>query len=266
MDTRPVMPTTTVPSDKLARQTQQMDKAIRTAQIGAGKLNILKIANKLKFGTYNERPQKSTEVNKMITSFEMNGRQWFKEENALAIVIKSNRIRNLEDLQGEWDDADDLNEVKFVDEDVLLMASGQHRVAALRKMGEGYIGEKTALEKRSTRLAQSANPSEDDVEEHDAIRARLAVVLGELETLGTWSVKLYNQDVIDKEKLGGHLSQNQTLHVYGETQEEKLISKLRDLKEILDGEGGMDAFVEALQVETERVYWPWDPTIGTAAS
>ncbi|KAG1717390.1 hypothetical protein EDB19DRAFT_1840220 [Suillus lakei] len=208
MDTRPVMPTTTVPSDKLARQTQQMDKAIRTAQIG---------------------------------------------RKCPSHLIKSNRIRNLEDLQGEWDDADDLNEVKFVDEDVLLMASGQHRVAALRKMGEGYIGEKTALEKRSTRLAQSANPSEDDVEEHDAIRARLAVVLGELETLGTWSVKLYNQDVIDKEKLGGHLSQNQTLHVYGETQEEKLISKLRDLKEILDGEGGMDAFVEALQVETERV-------------
>lgn len=59
-------------------------------------------------------------------------------------------------------------------------------------------------------------------------------------------------DIINKEKLGGHLSQNQTLHVYGETQEEKLISKLRDLKEIVDGEGGMDAFLEALHAETER--------------
>ncbi|KAG1729401.1 hypothetical protein EDB19DRAFT_1832442 [Suillus lakei] len=168
-------------------------QAIRTTQIGVGKLNILKIANKLKFGTYNEQPQKSTEVNKMITSFEMNGHQWFKEENALAIIIKSNQICNIEDLQGEWDDADDLNEVEFVDEDVLLMVSGQHQVAAPRKMGEGYVAEKTVLEKRSIRLAESANPSEDNIEEHDTIRARLAVVLGELETLGTWSVKLYNQ-------------------------------------------------------------------------
>lgn len=193
MDTRPVQATSTVPSDELAKHTQRMDKALRSAQIGIGKVNVLAKNLKLKFGTYNERPQKSTEVNKMITSFEMNGRQWFKEANALAIVIDPSRVRNMDELQGEWDDADNLNEVKFVDEDVLIMASGQHRVAALRKMGEGYESEQLALEKKLKRLGGNANPSLDDVEEHDAIRARLAVVLAELKIIGTWSVKLYDQ-------------------------------------------------------------------------
>ncbi|KAG1758593.1 hypothetical protein EDD22DRAFT_849873 [Suillus occidentalis] len=58
--------------------------------------------------------------------------------------------------------------------------------------------------------------------------------------------------VIEKEKLGSHLSQNQTLHIYGEMQEEKLILKLRNLKELVNSEAGMDAFEQALQVETEQ--------------
>jgi hypothetical protein len=30
------------------------------------------------------------------------------------------------------------------------------------------------------------------------------------------------------------------------------VAKLRDLKEVLDGEGGMDTFLKALQAEAER--------------
>ncbi|KAG1770783.1 hypothetical protein EV702DRAFT_1049234 [Suillus placidus] len=195
LDKRPVQPKAL--TDDIARKTHQLDLAVEKALMGFGKINILHIKNQLKFGTYNERPQKSTEVNKMITSFENHGRQWFKEDNALAIVIKPARIRNATDLKGNWNDPESLKEVKFEDEDALILASGQHQVAALKKMAEAFVEEETGLNKHIARLEDDdTDPSDADVEEHQYLRQRLSIVTGELKNMGYWSVKIYNQEVV----------------------------------------------------------------------
>jgi hypothetical protein len=64
-------------NDDLARRNHQLDTDLAKAKIGIGKINILDIENKLQFGTYNDRAQNSSEVNKMITSFEKHGRQLY---------------------------------------------------------------------------------------------------------------------------------------------------------------------------------------------
>jgi hypothetical protein len=171
-----------------------MDKAMHDAMIGYGTFNVLKIENTLKFGTYNDRPQKSTKVNKIITSFENHGHQWFKEANALAMVIDPACVGNLEELEEwEWEDPEGLREIVFEDEDTLLMASGLHCVAALQKMAEGYVAERDALEKNIECLASAQNPTDEAVEEYKTLRDRLAIVLHELESTGMWSVKLYDR-------------------------------------------------------------------------
>jgi hypothetical protein len=60
-------------------------------------------------------------------------------------------------------------------------------------------------------------------------------------------------DMIDtgKGELGSHLSQNQTLHIYAETQEEELVSKLRDIHDVYVEEGEEDA-LEMIRQEYEK--------------
>jgi len=180
-------------NDDLARRNHQLDTDLAKAKIGIGKINILDIENKLQFGTYNDRAQNSSEVNKMITSFEKHGRQWYKESNALAIVIEPSRLRDGQDLTGNWSEPESLKDVKFGDRKPLICASGQHRVAALRKMAKAFVDEQTVLLKRIERIEGVKEHSDDSVLEHQDLRTRLAVVKGELEDLGHWSVVLYNK-------------------------------------------------------------------------
>jgi hypothetical protein len=170
-----------------------LDTDLAKAKIGISKINILDIENKLQFGTYNDRAQNLSEVNKMIMSFEKHGRQWYKESNALAIVIEPSYLHNGQDLTGNWSDLESLKAVKFGDRKPLICASGQHRVAALRKMAKAFIDEQTMLLKHIERIEGVKEHSDDSVLEHQDLRTHLAVVKGELEDLGNWSIVLYNK-------------------------------------------------------------------------
>ncbi|KAG1762375.1 hypothetical protein EDD22DRAFT_847143 [Suillus occidentalis] len=86
-----------------------LDAKLEEAKLGIGKINVIKIANKLTFGRYNDRPVKESEVNKMITSYEKHGMQWTKRENSLAIVIEPARLAPDQDLEGAWNASDTLN-------------------------------------------------------------------------------------------------------------------------------------------------------------
>ncbi|KAG1758360.1 hypothetical protein EV702DRAFT_1208411, partial [Suillus placidus] len=174
LDTHPVE--AKAPDDDLAEKIRQLDAGVEQAKIGIGKINILQIKNMLKFGTYNSRPQNSTEVNKMITSFENYGRQCFKETNVLAIVIDPKRISSGQDLTGSWNDPMTLAEVEFEDTDPIILASGQHRVVALKRMAQSYLDHEATMEKHIKHLEDISDISEEDVEEHKDLRKRLAAV------------------------------------------------------------------------------------------
>ncbi|KAG1868944.1 hypothetical protein DFJ58DRAFT_837782 [Suillus subalutaceus] len=270
LDTHPVQATSV--NDEQTRKKHELDVAVGKARIGVSRINILEIANELRFGTYNDRPQNSSEVNKMITLFEKHGWQWYKESNALAIVIEPSHLCPGQKLDGNWSEPESLEEVKFVDRKPLILAYGQYHVAALKKMAQTLINEEAMLEKWMARIKAMKDPSNDSVAEHKERRTCLAAVKGELQDLGNWAVVLYDKvarlhiqnwiwmrkdiqpqmwrrwviydadnllDVIDggKAGLGSHLSQNQILHIYAEMQEEELVLKLRDFYDVYLEEG-----------------------------
>ena len=175
-----------------AERTVTLDAKLESAVLGIGKINILQISNELKFGRYNDRPVKHSEVNKMITSFEKHGIQWTKKENAIAIVIEASRLEADQDLDGSWNSPTTLTMVKFTDRRPIHLASGQHRVTALNKMFDKYKLERTNLEKRLTKLQDKDKLTDEEVVEHEGLREKIGKLDGHLNKMGQWGVIVYD--------------------------------------------------------------------------
>ncbi|KAG2348659.1 hypothetical protein BDR05DRAFT_996032 [Suillus weaverae] len=163
----PVKPVVPTDADDPAARIRQLDAAIETAKIGIGKINLLKIVNALTFGVYNDRAEKTSEVNKMVTSFETHGIQAFTEINALPMMIQRSRLSPDQMFDGDWNKRDSLTEVGFNDTEAIVMASGQHRVAALRKMHKSYLDDEITLSKRLNQL-RNLKATEELLQEHAA--------------------------------------------------------------------------------------------------
>jgi hypothetical protein len=178
--------------DDPAEKTVALDVKLESAVLGIGKINILEPGNDLKFGRYNDRPLKTSEVNKMITSFEKHGMQWMKKENAVAMVIERTQLEDDQDLNRAWGSPETLTTIRFKDRKPIHLASGQHRVAALNKMSEKYKAEKESLEKRRLRSEDKDELDSDEVAEHKAMGEKLEKVKGHLERIGQWGVIVYD--------------------------------------------------------------------------
>ncbi|KAG2050858.1 hypothetical protein BDR06DRAFT_1010815 [Suillus hirtellus] len=250
LNTRPVQATLT--KDDVALEKERRDAAVEAAKIGMGKINILTIANMLKFGTYNDRLKNNTHVNKMIASFEKNGIQWGTQTNALPIVIERSRIAPGQTLEGSWTDSTTLKDVKFTDHEPLIFASGQHRVAALKKYTKRYTDEAEEIQARLTHLEGKGPITKEEAEEHEDARIRLGDVKGHLNRLGNWGVVLYDKEILEegKAELAHHLSRNETLHNYNETQEEEMILILRNMRDAYN-EKGREGALQVLQREND---------------
>jgi hypothetical protein len=191
LDTRPVK--AMQPENDMAAENRRLEAALEKAQLGIGKINLLHIGNPLKFGTYNDRPLKPSEVNKMLTSFEKFGIQSFDPRNALAIVIEPTRLSPNQTLTGTWTDPDTIKRVKFEDGAPLIMASGQHRVAALQKGAKKSLESEKSFSGRIAALEKVTKPTMEQGEEHDLLKKQLALLKGRLETEGEWGVILYDK-------------------------------------------------------------------------
>ncbi|KAG0692495.1 hypothetical protein DFH29DRAFT_1008548 [Suillus ampliporus] len=236
MDTRPVE--ATAPKYDVAGEVQVLDQRVVEARIGIGMVNILEMENPLIFGTYNDRPQKMTEVNKMIASFEVHGIQAMKEDNALAIIIDRKRLSTHQTFGGDWHDG---------------LTLTHHRVAALRRYAETQAEDLEHAMKKLERLQEIANPTEVQVAEHAELRESTAELKGTMERNGKWGVILYDQDILLKDGpvLARHLSRNKTLHVYNETPEELLVSTLRNMQDAYHRDGEAAALKVTADVENE---------------
>lgn len=190
LDTRAVGATSDMQDP--AERVSVLDKKLESAVLGIGKINILGIGNELVFGRYNDRALKTSEVNKMITSFEKHGMQWTKRENAIAIVIEATRLAEHQDLNGTWNSAETLPTIRFKDVKPIHLASGQHRVSALNKMLDKYKHDKETLSKRMERLEDKDSLEADEVVEHEGLREKLGRVNGHLERMGQWGVIVYD--------------------------------------------------------------------------
>ncbi|KAG0692330.1 hypothetical protein DFH29DRAFT_1084805, partial [Suillus ampliporus] len=248
LDTRPIQ--AKMPENDPAAEAQRLNQEVETARIGNGYINILDLENPLIFGTYNDRPEKMSEINKMMTSFERHGIQSMDEKNALVIIIERSRLSGNQSLDVPWTDINALPHVRFLDTAGLTLASGQHRVAALRKLMQTHTDELVVQLKRLERLQNIDNPSPAQQEEHRDLREHIAELKGATQIKGKWGVKLYDADILlaSGKHLARHLSRNQSLHVYTETEGEVLVSLLRDMADANERDGQAGA-ISVLQKE-----------------
>ncbi|KAG2344209.1 hypothetical protein BDR05DRAFT_947607 [Suillus weaverae] len=182
LDVRAV--TAKVPKDDLAMQIQQLDAALKAAKIVISKINILQLENVLQFGTYNSCPKKTSEVNKMITSFEKHGIQAFKDMNTLLVMIERMLISPNENLEGSWNQSDKLTHVKFEDMEPIILALGQHQVAELKKMMNTLLEDNIVMSKWIKHLEGMNVISDEGVEEYVELHKHLTEVKGKLSMLG----------------------------------------------------------------------------------
>ncbi|KAG1802532.1 uncharacterized protein BJ212DRAFT_1304810 [Suillus subaureus] len=231
-DARPVEPH--IPKNDIAKETQRLDTQVTKCKVGVAWIDLLEMQDRLKFGKYNDRPPNDAEINKLIISFKSSGIVPMKDVSAIPIIIDIKRIERGLALATGFDEPDAVPELKLVDTEVVVVASGQHRLAALCKYHQTLEDEMASLEKKRAKIAGLKNVSEEHVATYEALREEIGSIMGLLDGIGKWGVIVYDSDKLlaKDETLAMHLSRNNTLHEFKETEEEILVSVFKKIQEI----------------------------------
>ena len=96
-------------------------------------------------------------------------------------------------LAKDFANPDDVPELVLLDEEKILVASGQHRYSAIHKYHQSLQDEIAANKKRIVRIEEMKTLTKAHVDEHDDLRQSTAELLGQVEGLGKWGVVIYDQ-------------------------------------------------------------------------
>ncbi|KAG0704650.1 hypothetical protein DFH29DRAFT_1067848, partial [Suillus ampliporus] len=205
------------------KETQRLDTEVAKCKAGVAWIDLLEMGDRLKFGVYNDRPENDTETNKLDTS-------------AIPLILDIKRVKNVKTLGNDFTVPDDVPELQLKDSAKIVVASGQHRLSALRRYYQSLEDEYQALEKKRTKITNLKHPSEEHVQSFNEMRDEMCSIKGVMEGVGKWGVVVYDQGKLlaGGDELACHLSRNNTLHEYKETEEEVLITILKKIKSVYD--------------------------------
>ncbi|KAG1803895.1 uncharacterized protein HD556DRAFT_1437631 [Suillus plorans] len=229
MDKRPVEANT--PTNDPAHATQKMGMELAKCRLGVAYIDIFKIQNPLLFGKYNDRPQVEREVNKLLASFKKEGLLVMREDTAIPIIVSSTRLKSGLQLALNFNE-EEVPPLQLKDAHTIVVASGQHHVAALKKYSKNILDEITAVEKCCHKINEMKNPSGEHIAEYNRLHSELGELRGALILMGKWGVIIYDEDTVlaGGDTLANHLSRNKSLHEYKETSKELFSGILRLIK------------------------------------
>ncbi|KAF8415176.1 hypothetical protein L210DRAFT_3657837 [Boletus edulis BED1] len=217
--------------DKILER-QQHDSLAEAAQLGWARLDILKYSEAIKFGRWNSRSINQMKVTQLKDSFLLNGLDRFNSLHAFPLVVNKGMIK-----EGTYTDEKDMQidlpelELELGSDDEIFAAGGQHRHKALQLWKEYQEGRLKVLQQRARQLCdQDAETDEATLateEYHTVMVPEMRKLTDILEYGGQWVVVLFDIDKVD-EKLGLHLSQNETRFRYMESPEEGLVQRLKE--------------------------------------
>ncbi|KAG1863221.1 hypothetical protein DFJ58DRAFT_774470 [Suillus subalutaceus] len=230
MDKRPVEANAL--TNDPAQATQKMDMQLAKCRLGVAYIDILKIRNPLLFGKYNDRPRVEREVNKLITSFKKEGILAMREDTAIPIMLSSTRLASDLHLALNFNEEEEVPHLQLKDAQAIVVASGQHRVAALKKYSTNVMDGIASIEIRRHKISEMKKPTEEHIAEYNSLRNELAELQGAMILMGKWGIVVYDEDAIlaHGDDLANHLCRNKSLHEYKETTEEVLTGILRSVK------------------------------------
>ncbi|KAG1893691.1 uncharacterized protein F5891DRAFT_979630 [Suillus fuscotomentosus] len=223
------------PKIDLGKETQKLDSRVAKCRAGVAWVNLLQIGDTLKFGVYNDRPENDAETSKLVAAFKTRIVP-MKETSAIPIIVDLKRVGNKDSLLQTFDEPEKVCELTVKDTNPIVVASGQHRLSALRRYAQSVQDEYDSLEKRRMKIIGMPKPSADHVQQHNQYRAIQEELRWTLDNIGQWGVIVYDQEKLlaDGDELAIHLSRNNTLHEYGETHEETLVRALKRAKVVYD--------------------------------
>ncbi|KAG1735361.1 uncharacterized protein EDB91DRAFT_1083809 [Suillus paluster] len=292
LDTRPVE--ALAPKHDIGKKTQKLDSEIARCRVGVAWIDLLEIGERLRFRAYNDRAENEAETNKLVASFKASGIVPMKETSVIPLILDVKRIKNAKKLANDFNDPEEVPELKLNDIEKIVVASGQHRLSALRRYHQSQQDEYQTLEKKRNKIMTLKHPSEEHVLNFNEMRTEMCGIQGVMEGMGKWGVIVYDQgervprlpplptrpskrwglyhriglvqemdiDNLHEERmvalatvasvrhvdgegsnqrllasgdeLACHLSRNNPLHEYKETEEEVLITILKKLKSAYD--------------------------------
>ncbi|KAG1719863.1 hypothetical protein EDD22DRAFT_854788, partial [Suillus occidentalis] len=224
------------PKMDVAKETQKLDAMVAKCKIGVAWVDLLNVAKHLKFGVYNDRPENEAETNKLVGCFQSNGIVSMKDVAAIPLIMKRSRITNLDSLKPNFDEPEEIVELEIEDGEGIVVASGQHRLAALKKYKHVLLDEYSSFEKKRQKIRALKNVNQEHVTAFNECHEEMGRVKGLLDEIGKWAVIIYDEEKLlaNGTTLANHLSRNSTLHEYKETEEEVLITILKKLRVVHD--------------------------------
>ncbi|KAG1758542.1 hypothetical protein EDD22DRAFT_956780 [Suillus occidentalis] len=234
MNNRPIE--AVAPKTDVAKETQKLDTQVAKCKLGVAWVDLTKIAKRLKFGVYNDRPENDAETNKLVGCFQVNGIVSMKDVAAIPLILNSSRVTNIDLLKKNFDEPEEVVELELEDVDPIVVASGQHRLAALKKYKQSLLDEYSSFEKKREKINALKQVTQDHISTYNECHEEMGRIKGLLEDVGKWGVILYDEEKLLAKGTGlaNHLSRNSTLHEYKETEEEVFITILKMLKSVHD--------------------------------
>ncbi|KAG2085391.1 uncharacterized protein F5147DRAFT_659522 [Suillus discolor] len=192
LDQRPIEPTGQ--KKDIGKETQKLDAQVAKCKAGVAWVNLLDIADTLKFGVYNDRPEKDEETNKLVTSFKTLGITLMKDTAAIPIIVDMKRVENKDSLLKNFDEPEKVSELKMKDKNHIVVASGQHRLSALKRYTQSLRDEVEMFDKKRNKIMGMSKLTPENVQQHNEYRAQQCDILDILHNIGQWGVIVYDQD------------------------------------------------------------------------
>ncbi|KAG2063371.1 hypothetical protein BDR04DRAFT_1123303 [Suillus decipiens] len=181
LDTGPV--TAEAPANNISKEMQKLDTLVGKCKVGVAWMNILVYVLHLKFGTYNDRPKNDTETNKLVLVLKSKGIITMKDLTAISIIISRKQIGNIDALAHDFSEPSEVPELKITDNDIIIVALGQHRLA---------VDERGLLQKKLVKMAELKNVMPEHEQDNKVYHEWLSNVLGKLAELGNWGIIVYD--------------------------------------------------------------------------
>jgi hypothetical protein len=107
--------------------------------------------------------------------------------------MNSAHVRNLDALQKNFDEPEEIVELELEDTDPIVVASGQHHLAALKKYKQGLLDEYASFEKKREKINALKHVSQEHIVTYNECHNEMARVKGLLEDVGKWGVIIYDE-------------------------------------------------------------------------
>lgn len=116
-----------------------------------------------------------------------------KDQTAIPIIIDITCIKNANSLLKDFLDPGDIPELELLNQDPIVVASGQHRLAALVKYKQQLDSELNVLTKKQDKFRSMEKITTDQMDTYNAVQLDMCIILGITESIGKWGVIVYNQ-------------------------------------------------------------------------